>query len=190
MKTHGIGLGLLMLLAGSTSAGQSTQDAGNGPATNGAKPAASAQDTTNSTAEKKKPKKVWTNDEIGSAKGAISVVGDSNASGGGQGQRKSEGVASGTADAARNQQIENYRNQIQQIHSQMDEIDKRIAQLKNFKGENNSPSGGININQGYNMVPLEDQVKQLEEKKRQLAAKIDNIELEAEKKGIDPGDLR
>ena len=69
-------------------------------------------------------------------------------------------------------------------------MDKRIAQLKNFKGENTSPSGGININQGYNMVPVEDQVKQLEEKKKQLEAKIEDTENEARKNGIDPGDLR
>jgi len=72
----------------------------------------------------------------------------------------------------------------------MDAIDKRIDQLKNFKGENSSPSGGVNINQGYNMVPLEDQVKQLEEKKKQFAAKIDDLELQARKNGIDSGDLR
>jgi len=189
MKIHEIGLGL-MLLAGSTCAGQSTQDAGGGSTANSAKPAASDQDTTNRTAEKKKPKKVWTNDEIGSAKGTISVVGDANTSSASQGQRKSEAAPSSGGDTARNQQIENYRQEIQQIRAQMDAIDKRITQLKGFKAENTSPSGGISINQGYNMVPLEDQLKQLEDKKKQLAAKIDNMELEAEKKGIAPGDLR
>ena len=188
MKIHGIGLSLL-LLTGGVCVAQSSQDAGNGAANN-AKPVASAQDGSNGTAEKKKPKKVWTNDEIGSAKGAISVVGDSHAAGDNQNRGKTEGAAASASDTARNQQLENYRAQIQEIHSQMDAIDKRIAQLKNFKGENTSPSGGININQGYNMVPIEDQVKQLEDKKKRLEGKIEEIEVEARKNGIDPGDLR
>ena len=189
MKVHGIGLGLLILLAASTCVAQSSQDNSNSPA-NGAKPATSAPDISNTNGEKKKPKKVWTNDEIGSVKGTISVVGDSNTSSNGQGQRKSEGAQSSGGDTVRNQQLENYRAQIQEIHSQMDALDKRIAQLKSFKGENTNPSGGININQGYNMVPIEDQVKQLEDKKKQLERKVEDLEVEARKNGIDPGDLR
>jgi uncharacterized protein (UPF0335 family) len=40
------------------------------------------------------------------------------------------------------------------------------------------------------MVPLEDQVKQLEAKKKQLQGQIDDLENEARKNGIDPGKLR
>ena len=104
--------------------------------------------------------------------------------------RTEEAAASGGAGDARQMQIEKYRDQIQDLQAQIDADDKRIAQLKNFKGENASPSGGINPNQGYNMVPVEDQVKQLEEKKKHLQAEIENVENEARKNGIDPGDLR
>jgi len=62
--------------------------------------------------------------------------------------------------------------------------------LKGFKGENTSPSAGINLNQGYNMVPVEEQVKQLEEKKKKLEAKIEDVEVQAGKNGVDPGELR
>lgn len=90
----------------------------------------------------------------------------------------------------RQEQIDKYRNQLQQLQAQIDKADQRIAQLKNFKGENTTPSGGINPNQGYNMVPLEDQVKQLEERKKLLKTKMDDVEIEAKKNGISPGDLR
>jgi hypothetical protein len=139
--------------------------------------------------EKKKPKKVWTNEEIGSVGGTISVVGDEKASSDG-GRKTADSAATGSGDDVKQHQIENYRGQIQEMRAQMDAIDKRIAQLKDFKAENTDSSGGININHGYNMVPLEDQVKQLEEKKKQLAAKIDDVEVEAKKNGIEPGDLR
>ncbi len=177
----------LMLLSAALPASAQSPDAGSAPAPSSAKPAEAPANAPTST-EKKKPKKVWTNDEIGSVKGNVSVVGDGNSSSAKGGQ--SRPAPSDTAKDARQQQIENYRNQIQGYKDQIDAIDKRIDQLKNFKAENTSPSGGININQGYNMVPLEDQVKQLEDKKRQLQGKIDDTEVEARKNGIDSGDLR
>ncbi len=138
--------------------------------------------------EKKKPKKVWTNDEISSVKGEVSVVGEQDFSADDR-QTANTYQANGRKNL-RQQQINYYRGQIQQLQGQIEAVDKRISQLKNFKGENTAPSGGINPTQGYNMVPLEDQVKQLEERKKQLQAKIDDVENDARKNGIDPGDLR
>ena len=137
--------------------------------------------------EKKKPKKVWTNDEIGKVSGGVSVVGDANASGN---DAKKKPDNSKVSDEARQRQIDSYRKQLNQIQAQMAEIDHRISQLKNFKGENTSPSGGINMNQGYNMVPIDDQVKQLEGKKKELQSKMDDVETDARKNGIDADDLR
>lgn len=194
MKLTVVCLGSFLLFAALPSLAQS-QDAASG-SSNSARPAtppANGQDSTSAEkaktpTETKKPKKVWTNDEIGSVKGGISVVGDPHTSA--RNSRAEEAAASGGAGDARQMQIEKYRDQIQDLQAQIDADDKRIAQLKNFKGENASPSGGINPNQGYNMVPVEDQVKQLEEKKKHLQAEIENVENEARKNGIDPGDLR
>jgi len=138
------------------------------------------------TTEKKKPKKVWTNDEIGSVKGGVSVVGDR--------KRESPGSTGEQPPAdpnrAHGEMVRNYRDQIRQLRDQIAAADRRIEQLKGFKGENTSPSAGINLNQGYNMVPVEEQVKQLEEKKKKLEAKIEDVEVEAGKNGVDPGELR
>ena len=141
----------------------------------------------NPAAEKKKPKKVWTNDEIGKVSGGVSVVGDANASTNGSKRKPDD---SNAPDETRQRQIDNYRKQLNQIQAQIADIDRRISQLKNFKGENTSPSGGININQGYNMVPIDDQVKQLEVKKKELQSKMDDVESDARKNGIDSDDLR
>jgi hypothetical protein len=179
-------LGLLLVLAASLARAQS-QDPASTPASS-VKPAdAPANPPNNATNEKKKPKKVWTNDEIKSVKGDVSVVGDANSS---SRSGSSHSSSSSSANGARQQQIENYRNQIQGYKDGIDAIDKHIAQLKDFKAEDTSPSGGINISHGYDMVPLEDQVKQLEAKKKELQTKIDDTEVEARKDGIEPGDLR
>lgn len=163
------------------STGSSTASA---PTAGSASGKADTQNTT--TTEKKKPKKVWTNDEIGSVKGGVSVVGDGNPGNSSGWTRQGSGDSSG----AHAEMVRNYRDQIQQLRDQIAAADSRIEQLKGFKGENTSPSGGININQGYNMVPVEEQVKQLEEKKKKLEAKIEDTEVEAMKNGVDPGQLR
>jgi chromosome segregation ATPase len=141
-----------------------------------------------SAAEKKKPKKVWTNDELQSVKGGVSVVGTPEK------HKKQSNYTLGEADSAgldvHQQQVQNYRNQIQQFREQIDAADKRIAQLKDFRAEDSSSSGGINLGKRYNMVPLEEQEKQLESRKKQLQAKIEALENEARKNGIEPGELR
>lgn len=83
-----------------------------------------------------------------------------------------------------------YREAIDQLRTQIGEAEARIAQLKNFKADNGSPGGGINPNHEYNMVPPEEQVKQLEARKKELEAKIEDLENQARKEGIDPGELR
>jgi DNA-binding protein YbaB len=174
------------------------QDSG-APATSGSTPAAKpavtppAQPTPDksksaATPETKKPKKVWTNDEIKSVKGGVSVVGDDDSSL--RDSDSQESYQDYRGKSLHQQQVNNYRAQIQDMQRQIDAVDQRISQLKNFKGENTAPSGGINPNQGYNMVPLEDQVKQLEERKKQLKARIEDLENDAKKNGISPGELR
>lgn len=141
-----------------------------------------------STTAKKKPKKVWTNEEISTVGGTISVVGDSASPNAGSGSSKSGRGAS--ADSPQDKQIEQYRDQLRQLQAQLDSIDKKINDLRNFKADNSSPSGGIDPRHGYSMTPIADQIKQLEEKKKQIQAKIDALEDEARKKGIAPGQLR
>ncbi|HEY1471437.1 MAG TPA: hypothetical protein VGF61_20530 [Candidatus Acidoferrum sp.] len=140
-------------------------------------------------ADKKKRKKVWTNDEIKSVKNGVSVVGDAQTSGERYTYTREEDGENNSQDLHK-QQVEECRSQIRDLRDRIEAVDKRIAQLKDFKAENTSASGGINMHQRYNMVPLADQVKQLEDAKKQLQAQIEDIENEARKNGIKPGELR
>jgi hypothetical protein len=141
--------------------------------------------------EKKKPKKVWTEDDMSSVRGSISVVGDSNSSNSANSSSAtSQSNASSADGSAQSKEIEAYRDRLRQLQAQLDATDKKIADLRNFKADNSSASGGINPNHGYSMTPIPDQIKQLEEKKKQIQDKIDTVTDEARKKGIDPGQLR
>lgn len=137
--------------------------------------------------DKKKPKKVWTEDDI-SKTGGISVVGDSSASTSGISSSQPAGAKSD--DSAQGKQIDYYRDQLRQLQAQLDVTDKKITDLRNFKADNSSASGGINPNHGYSMTPIPDQIKQLEDKKKQIQDKIDAVTDEARKKGLEPGQLR
>lgn len=191
MKNGAAYVSLVLLLTALPVVAQSQQSSGDTAA--GAKPSTTSgtareNGQNNTAAEKKKLKKVWTNEEINSVNGTISVVGEGEPSGNSSSTGKSTLSADG--DKSRQKQVENYRNAIHELQSQMDATDKRIEQLKNFKGENTSPSGGLNPNGKYNMVPLADQLKEQEEKKKKLQAKMDGVESEARKNGIEPGELR
>ena len=169
-----------MLLFAALPVWAQSQDSG------GAKPGTSDSSApANSAPEKKKSKKVWTNDEIGKTAGGVSVVGESGAQ-----SAETNKKPANAKDDARQHQIDEYKDQLSKLQSQIDAIDKRINQLKNFHGENGSPSGGININQGYDMVPVPDQIRQLEAKKKQLRANMDDVETDAHKNGITSDDLR
>jgi hypothetical protein len=168
----------------SNSGSQATSDA--------AKPTVQSSGSAADTATEKaktKPKKVWTNDEISNVggDGAISVVGkaagDSNRS-----SNNFQKTAPGSG--ARDNQAASYRDRLRQLNNELEATDKKISQLRNFKADNSSASGGINMNHGYSATPVEDQVKQLEEKKKQIQAQIDAVEDQARKNGIEPGQLR
>ena len=140
--------------------------------------------TTPPAGKTEKSKKVWTNEEVGNLQGPVSVVGT-----GRPGERRNQSSQDGYGDPRRGK-ILRYRAAIGELQKKIDAADQRIVQLKTFKANDSSPSGGINPNRGYNMVPLDEQVKQLEAKKKQLLANIEELENQAKKEGIEPGELR
>jgi hypothetical protein len=141
---------------------------------------------------KKKPKKVWTNEEMSALRGKISVVGDPELANASSESRKwnNDSDSGNGNNLEREKAIANYREQLRQLREQQDGIDKKIADFRNFKADNASPSGGINVRNRYTMTPAEDQIRQLEDRKKQIQAKIDATEDEARKNGIEPGELR
>lgn len=134
-----------------------------------------------------KTKKVWTNEEVSTLAGTVSVVGTNRPA---DRQAPSSQSGAGGADATRRGKVQRYRAAIAELRKKIEAADQRIAQYKKFKADDSSPNGGINPHKGYTMVPLDEQVKQLEEKKKQLLANIEDLEVQARKEGIEPGEIR
>ncbi len=157
------------------------------PAANQQSTQTASGQTSTAAGKTEKTKKVWTNDEVGTLQGTVSVVGTEHAA---EGKTKAPGNDARAATDARRGKIQRYRASIAELRKKIDAADQRISQMKNFKADNSSPSGGVNPNRGYNMVPLDEQVKQQEAKKKQLLANIEDLENQAKKEGIEPGELR
>lgn len=180
MKKWILTLAWICQMAGLPAMAQTQDPANSQTATDAKSPSAAGE---KKPSDGKKAKKVWTNEEVGSLPGTVSVVGSNR-----PGER--ETASSGNVADPRRGKILRYRGAIVELRKKIEAADQRIAQYKNFKADDSSPNGGINPNKGYTMVPLNEQVKQLEEKKKQWLANIEELENQAKKEGIEPGELR
>lgn len=125
------------------------------------------------------PKKVWTNDDVASAKPTVLSSTKRNTS-----QRETPAPS---ADPAAVQRI---RQSLEKLQAQIDDIDKKLKTYKEFLEGEPVSSGGREINKGVNRTPVEQQMAQLRDKKKQLDTQINDLYDEARKKGIAPGELR
>jgi len=131
-------------------------------------------------AETKKPKKVWTNENLSGANGAVSVVGDPKI--------KPKPPSSNPVNA---QYVASVRKQLDKLQSQLADIDKQLVDLKNFsEGEPSTSASGIRLNNSYNREPIEVQIRALQNKKKELESKLDALLDEARKKGVESSQLR
>jgi hypothetical protein len=142
---------IFVVLFAGTAAAQSSN-------TSSAAPAAVAENPA-PLVEPKKPKKVWTNDNLSDANGAVSVVGNSKA------ESKTKSNTSKLSDA----QHVSLRKQLEKLQAQMADADKQIADLTDFsKGEPSKSAGFIKLGKGYNREPIEVQIRALQEKRKDL----------------------
>jgi hypothetical protein len=159
----------------SSSGSAASQDTSTGPST------ASAQDSASATPDAKK-KKVWTNEDVGSLSGPVSVVGNSKNAG-----KAGSAGADGSADG---QYIANTKKELAKLQSQLDDTNKQLTALKDFSQGKAPEPAGYQIGKGYGRIPVDQQIASLEQKKREFQDKIDALFDEARKKGVLPGQLR
>jgi hypothetical protein len=125
----------------------------------------------------KKAKKVWTDDDLHGL-GGVSVVGDTKANAKGH-------SANGGKDAT----AANYKQQLAKLQAQLDDLNNKITELKNFNGDNNKDTG-IQTNHRLSRGSVSDQIAQFEKKKAQITEQIQKIYDDARHNGIEPGALR
>jgi len=138
----------------------------------------SAGATASKTATDKKTKKVWTDDDLHGL-GGVSVVGDAKRSG----KEHSSQINGKDGVAAE------YKKQLIKLQTQLDDVNKKLAELRNFNGDNGT-STAIQTNHRLSRASVSDQISQLETKKAQLTEQIQKVYDDARHNGIEPGALR
>src|ERR1700674_1085946 len=118
--------------------------------------------------EKRKPKKIWTEEEISAVGGTISVVGDQHPS-----NNSSRAPASTSASDGRDASY--YRGRLAPLRQQIDDVDREIQEMKSVKGT-------VREN-------LEAQVQIRQARREKIQKQINEIEEDARRHGIAPGDL-
>jgi hypothetical protein len=131
-------------------------------------------------AEAKKPKKVWTNENLTTATGTVSVVGDP--------KNQPKPVSSKSANE---QYVASVRKQLEKLQGEIADIDKQLVDLKRFsEGEPSTSASGVKLNKSYEREPIEVQMRALQDKKKDLQSKVDALLDEARKKGVESSQLR
>jgi hypothetical protein len=147
------------------------------PPTQTSTPAATAPP---STADSTPAKKVWTNDNIPGNKDGVSVIGDKH----NQNSRLNSGQPADAATAT------SMKKSLDKLQSQLDDVNKKLKSYKDFQDGEAVSKGERDMSKSYSRVPVDQQMVQLQDKKKQLEGQISDLLDEARKKGLDPGQLR
>jgi hypothetical protein len=135
-----------------------------------------------SPAERKKTKKVWTNENLGEVSASpISQIGAAKENSSGK---------TPVAKPASSTEIASFRKQLASLQAQLADVEKQIADLKGFSKGETPGANGLQLHKRYSTEPVDDQVRKLEEKKKSLAAQMETVFDAARKRGIEPGQLR
>jgi hypothetical protein len=190
-------------LAGAACAeAQSQQDVDQASAAHGTSSSGTAG---SSAAGKAKPKKVWTNDDMGDVTGTISVVGPPPAPQTrtiapskisslqpavptSSGKPQSAKASDGNVDP---KMLAELKQAVQKLQTNIDQLDRQIDELKGASHGDSKNLGVLTSDPSrYSMEPVPEQIKPLEAKKKSQQALLDNLLDTARAVGIEPGQLR
>ena len=105
-------------------------------------------------------------------KGNISVVGSAAPASSASSASSAKSSKYGSDAASREKQLAAYRDQLRQLRNQLEATDKKLSDLRNFKGNSTSSSGGINVNQRYSMPPSKTKSNNSKQKRYSFRTKL------------------
>lgn len=133
-----------------------------------------------STSASAPPKKVWTNDDIRGSRGGVSVIGD----------KRNQNSHLGSTQPADTATASSIKKSLEKLQSQLDDVNMKLKSYKDFQDGEAVSKGERDLSKSYSRVPVDQQMVQLLDKKKQLESQIGDLLDEARKKGVDPGQLR
>jgi hypothetical protein len=138
---------------------------------------------------KPKAKRVYTEDNLSSIHGTISVVGDGSSGGSADKGNSSEGSNGGAPSSGNNSEAY-WRGRARAIKDQIASTDQQIADVKAEIAKSGAASFDPSAGLSQGVIVIHDrnaEVKQLEDRKRSLENQLDELGDEARKAGADSG---
>lgn len=133
----------------------------------------------------KKAKKVWTNDDLDRLRGAA-VSGTSPA----VETPTEEKSAEKEKPLAEEKDPKTYRKKLVPLRAQLEQLDAQVKQMRDQLTNPTQASNAVDLRHTSATMRPEVALNELEQKRQQLQQKISDLEDEALRNGIAPGDIR
>jgi hypothetical protein len=148
----------------------------------------------NAQKDKPKSKHVFTDDNLSSIRGTISVVGNGSSAGGPAENRNSSAGPQGNDTASPTEKDEAYwRGRAHAIKDQIAAVDQQIDKVKEEIAKSGPTAFDPSTGLSQNVIIIHDrnaQLKELEERKQNLERQLDDLADEGRKAGADSGWFR
>lgn len=144
----------------------------------------------------KKEKKVWTNEDLEAlrARVPLSEPGPGSAAAAAPAVEGAAAAEAAPAAAGEGYSRQNdpawYRQRASSLRAELDRIDSEIRRLQNFKRNPASGSAGLALGKDNLSLTPENQIEQLQLRRRLVQQELDDLEAEARRKGWAPGTIR
>ena len=139
----------------------------------------------------KKEKKVWTNEDLEALRARVPLSEPGAGAGAPAATAPAEGgpaAAAAPAGAGEAYSRQNdpawFRQRAASLRSELDRIDGEIRRLQNFKSNPSSGGGGLALGRDNLSLTPENQIEQLQLRRRQVQQELDDLEAEARRKGF------
>jgi hypothetical protein len=145
------------------------------------------------TSPKPRPKKVWTEENLGEASGTISIVGTAPSASKNSAQPRQPKATSGKSSdgSVDAQTLAKLRRELQRLQWDLAIVDRQLRDLKDFSKGDSKNAGNLQSDPSrYSTSSLEEQLRHLQEAKAKIQTAIDDLFDAARASGIEPGQLR
>jgi chromosome segregation ATPase len=146
---------------------------------------------------KKQEKKVWTNDDLKRLPDTVTVIGQPAAS-------TTPAQVNVTTPEKQNAANQNgsqqpydqaqdpswYQKQLAPLQQELQQIDQRLNAIRQGQKDGSGASGAVSLTNVPSGVDTQGAIEVLQKRRAQVAADIDDLESEARRNGVPPGDLR
>jgi chromosome segregation ATPase len=141
-----------------------------------------------------KKQKVWTNDDLKRLPDSVTVTGESATQGNTAPQNSADQNATNQNGSEKHYEQSQdptwYEKQLAPLRQELDQIDQQLNTIRQAQKDGRGASDAVSLEKVPTGVDTQGEVEVLRQRRAEIASKIDDIESEARRNGVLPGDLR